>query len=239
LEQALRLDQASAAGTEIDVESRARGGSESPSGVSPTAVTAAGIYARVVKRTLDVTITLMLLLVALPLALVIALLVRIRLGPGVLYRQQRIGRDHRPFTMIKFRTMAPDRRTGPAGFAGTDRRVCHKRDDDPRHTPFGRWLRSTSLDELPQLWNVLKGDMSLVGPRPELPVIVERYELWQHQRHCVRPGLTGFWQISERAGGLAYEAVHIDIDYVRSLSFRTDIGVLLRTVPVTLRRTGR
>jgi len=200
---------------------------------------ARSIYARLIKRTLDVILTLMLGFVALPLGLVIALMVRIRLGPHVLYRQQRIGRDHRPFTMIKFRTMNPDRRKGLTPFVGVDRRVCHKRDDDPRHTPFGRWLRSTSLDELPQLWNVLKGDMSLVGPRPELPVIVARYELWQRQRHCVRPGLTGFWQISERAGGLAYEAVHIDIDYVRKLSFRTDISVLLRTIPVTLRRTGR
>jgi len=200
---------------------------------------AMSIYARLIKRVFDVTVTLLALLVALPLGLVIALLVRLRLGPGVLYRQQRIGRHHRPFTMVKFRTMAPDRRTTSTPFPDVDRRVCHKRDDDPRHTPFGRWLRSTSLDELPQLWNVLKGDMSLVGPRPELPVVVERYELWQHQRHCVRPGLTGFWQISERAGGLAYEAVHLDLDYVRKLSLRTDVGVLLRTVPVTLRRTGR
>jgi len=89
------------------------------------------------------------------------------------------------------------------------------------------------------MWNVLRGDMSLVGPRPELPTIVDLYEPWQHQRHCVRPGLTGFWQISERAGGLAYKAVHIDIDYLRRISFSTDIGVLLRTVPEALRRTGR
>jgi lipopolysaccharide/colanic/teichoic acid biosynthesis glycosyltransferase len=199
----------------------------------------AGIYARYFKRPIDVVLTLMLAIVALPLGLILALLVRIRLGPGVLYRQQRIGRDQRPFTMMKFRTMAPDRRGTTMIFVGADRRVCHKRDDDPRHTPFGRWLRSTSLDELPQLWNVLKGDMSLVGPRPELPQIVDRYEPWQRERHRVRPGLTGFWQISERAGGLAYEAVHIDIDYLRRLSFRTDVGVLVRTVPVALRRTGR
>jgi lipopolysaccharide/colanic/teichoic acid biosynthesis glycosyltransferase len=198
-----------------------------------------GVYARILKRILDVVLTMMIIVVALPLGLLLALMVRVRLGPGVLYRQQRVGRDNRPFTMIKFRTMTPDRRTRVEAFTGPERRVCHKRDDDPRHTPFGRWLRRWSLDELPQLWNVLKGDMSLVGPRPELPQIVERYEPWQHQRHCVRPGLSGFWQISERAGGLAYEAVHIDIDYLRKMSFRTDVSVLLRTVPVAMRRTGR
>jgi lipopolysaccharide/colanic/teichoic acid biosynthesis glycosyltransferase len=90
-----------------------------------------------------------------------------------------------------------------------------------------------------QLLNVIRGDMSLVGPRPELPHIVEQYEPWQHARHEVKPGITGFWQLSGRAGGLAYEGVELDIDYLRNLSFLTDVWVLLRTIPVALSRTGR
>lgn len=180
-----------------------------------------------------------LLVLLLPVLLAVASAVRVKLGRGTIYRQERMGRDGKPFVMYKFRTMRPDRRRAQGPFEGPDRRISHKRDDDPRHTPVGRFLRRSSLDELPQLWNVVKGNMSLVGPRPELPHVVARYEPWQHQRHRVKPGLTGFWQVSERAGGLAYEGVDLDIQYLRQLSLWTDLRVLLRTVPVTLRRTGR
>ena len=122
---------------------------------------------------------------------------------------------------------------------GADPRVPHKRADDPRHTPVGRFLRKTSLDELPQLWNVIRQDMSLVGPRPELLPIVQRYQPWQHQRHLVRPGMTGLWQVSRRGDGvLMCDDSSADIDYVRSVSLATDISVLLRTVPAVLRGTG-
>jgi lipopolysaccharide/colanic/teichoic acid biosynthesis glycosyltransferase len=201
--------------------------------------TARGAYCRVVKPVFDALAGFVLLMLFLPVLLLVALMVRLKLGKHVLYRQQRIGRDGRPFVMYKFRTMQPDRRQAARPFEGSDRRVSHKRDDDPRHTPVGRFLRRSSLDELPQLWNVVMGHMSLVGPRPELPQVVAEYQPWQHERHQVKPGLTGFWQVSERAGGLAHEGVHLDIDYLRRLSLWTDIGVLLRTVPVTLRRTGR
>jgi lipopolysaccharide/colanic/teichoic acid biosynthesis glycosyltransferase len=197
------------------------------------------LYHRVVKPVLDVVGGVVLLVLFLPVLLVLALAVRVKLGKGVLYQQRRVGRNGRTFVMYKFRTMEPDRRVRQATFDGLDRRTCHKRDDDPRHTPFGRFLRSSSFDELPQLWNVVKGDMSLVGPRPELPHIVAAYEPWQHERHEVKPGLTGFWQVSDRAGGLAYERVDLDLDYIRRLSFWTDCAVLLRTIPVTLKRTGR
>jgi len=199
----------------------------------------ANLYHRLVKPVFDRLGGLVLLIVLLPLVLVIAVAVRIKLGRGVLYRQPRVGRNGRPFVMYKFRSMEFDRRVRDQAFHGPDRRTCHKRADDPRHTPFGRFLRGSSFDELPQLWNVIKGDMSLVGPRPELPHVVARYEPWQHQRHDVKPGLTGFWQVSDRAGGLAYEGVDLDLDYIRRMSFWTDCGVLLRTVPVTLKRTGR
>lgn len=197
------------------------------------------LYQRAVKPVFDVVVGLLLAVLLVPLLLLVAVAVRVKLGKGVLYRQMRVGRHGRTFVMYKFRSMQPDRRTRQVPFEGWDRRTCHKRDDDPRHTPLGRFLRRASFDELPQLWNVIKGDMSLVGPRPELPHIVERYEPWQHQRHVVKPGLTGFWQVSDRAGGLAYESVGLDLDYIRRASFWTDCAVLLRTVPVTLRRTGR
>ena len=206
---------------------------------SPEVLRPAALYHRAVKPVLDFVGGLVLLVVLAPLIIAVALTVRLKLGKGVIYRQERIGMNGRPFTMYKFRSMEPDRRKSQQPFEGRDRRTCHKRDDDPRHTPCGRFLRRGSLDELPQLWNVVKGEMSLVGPRPELPHIVARYEPWQHRRHDVKPGLTGFWQVSDRAGGLAYESVGLDLDYIRRMSFWTDCGVLLRTVPVTLRRTGR
>ncbi|MDQ4069363.1 MAG: sugar transferase [Actinomycetota bacterium] len=191
------------------------------------------------KPIVDVVGAAVLLVLLVPVLVGVALAVRMKLGRRVIYRQERMGRDGKPFVMYKFRTMHPDRRRAQVPFEGIDRRVSHKRDDDPRHTPVGRFLRRSSLDELPQLWNVVKGNMSLVGPRPELPQVVARYQPWQHERHQVKPGLTGFWQVSDRAGGLAYEGVHLDIQYLHELSLWTDIRVLLRTVPVTLRRTGR
>jgi len=195
-------------------------------------------YERFMKRPLDIVLAVFLVLSLLPILLGLALTIRVSLGSGVIYRQERVGWGGRRFTMIKFRTMLPDRRVAQLPFAGPDRRICHKRDDDPRHTKVGRWFRKTSLDELPQLWNVIKGDMSLVGPRPELPSVVERYEPWQHARHQIRPGLTGFWQISDRAGGLANEGVHLDLDYMQKLSLATDCTILLRTVLVVIRSTG-
>jgi lipopolysaccharide/colanic/teichoic acid biosynthesis glycosyltransferase len=196
-------------------------------------------YERYAKPILDRCAGVVLGVVAIPLFLVISTAIRIKLGKGVIYKQRRVGRDGAVFTMYKFRTMTPDRRQAAQPFDGPERRVCHKRHDDPRHTPLGRFLRCSSLDELPQLWNVIRGEMSLVGPRPELPHVVARYEPWQHERHQVKPGITGFWQLSGRAGGLAYEGVELDIDYLRALSFVTDIAVLLKTVPVAISRTGR
>jgi lipopolysaccharide/colanic/teichoic acid biosynthesis glycosyltransferase len=102
----------------------------------------------------------------------------------------------------------------------------------------GRILRRFSLDELPQLWNVLRGDMSLVGPRPELPVVVDRYHQWQHLRHLVKPGITGLWQVSERGDVEMHECVETDIEYVRRLSLFTDLSIIARTIPAAVRGTG-
>jgi lipopolysaccharide/colanic/teichoic acid biosynthesis glycosyltransferase len=153
----------------------------------------------------------------------------------VVLRQRRIGMGGRPFTVYKFRTMHADRRRDDDGYAGPDRRRTHKSADDPRLTATGRLLRRLSLDELPQLVNVLRGEMSLVGPRPELPVVVERhYADWQHRRHAVKPGLTGLWQVSERGNGMMHEHVDVDLDYVDQVSLGTDLRILLRTLPAAL-----
>ena len=200
---------------------------------------AASRYERYVKRTIDLVVGSVLLLLSLPVMALLAIVIRVHLGKGVIYRQPRVGRHGRVFTLYKFRTMHTDRRNVRAPFNGTDRRVCHKRDDDPRHTPLGRFLRQIRADEIPQLWNVVLGHMSLVGPRPELVTVVDRYQLWQHPRHEVKPGLTGLWQISGQANGLAYQGVDLDVDYVCRMSFRTDCRVLVSTVPALLRRGGR
>jgi lipopolysaccharide/colanic/teichoic acid biosynthesis glycosyltransferase len=239
-------------------------------------------YERRVKPIVDRVLAAILLLVFAPVLLAVALAVRVTLGSGVLYRQERIGRGGAPVQMLKFRTMHHDRRRGSDGrgrpdrraradrragerrrqqvaFEGPDRRgtdrrglerraplggrrVTHKTLDDPRHTPLGRFLRATSLDELPQLVNVLRGELSLVGPRPELPEVVAGYEPWQHARHAVKPGLTGLWQVTERGGDEPmHHHVATDLRYVAELSPLTDLRILLIT-PIALlglSRAGR
>jgi lipopolysaccharide/colanic/teichoic acid biosynthesis glycosyltransferase len=189
----------------------------------------AGAYRTFVKPTLDRVAAAFLLLLLLPVLLTVAAGVRWSLGRGVFYRQTRIGLGGTPFTVLKFRTMLPDRRAARTTWDHADRRMCHKSSNDPRHTRVGSFLRKWSLDELPQLVNVLRGEMSLVGPRPELPHIVDRYEPWEHARHAVRPGLTGFWQTTARSDGPMQEFTHLDIEYVRSVSFTTDLRLLVAT----------
>jgi lipopolysaccharide/colanic/teichoic acid biosynthesis glycosyltransferase len=182
-----------------------------------------------------------LFVVLLPVMAVIAGLVRLRLGPGVFYWQERIGVRGEPFLMCKFRTMKRDRRENVVPYAAPERRVRHKAVDDPRHTTFGRFLRKHSLDELPQLWNVVKGDMSLVGPRPELSAVVARYEPWQHARHLVKPGLTGLWQVSARNNGdgsLMFEHTDIDLEYLAEVSLRTDLRIIRDTFRVVASGAG-
>jgi len=192
-------------------------------------------YVRWVKPLLDGALALLALLVALPVMLVVAVVVFVSLGRPILLRQDRVGRDGHLFTVLKFRTMHPDRRARAEAFEGLDRRRTHKHPDDPRLTPAGRLLRRLSLDELPQLLNVLRGDMSMVGPRPELPMVVERhYEPWQHRRHAVKPGITGLWQISERGNGMMHEHVDVDLDYVDQVGLGTDLWIMARTLPAAL-----
>jgi len=190
-------------------------------------------YRRWLKPAFDRTVAALLLLVLLPVLVAIALTLRVRLGKGILFRQERVGLGGTPFTVYKFRTMLPDRRGTRTAAAqpwdGVDRRVTHKTVADPRHTRVGLFLRRWSLDELPQLFNVLRGEMSLVGPRPELPAVVARYQPWEHARHAVRPGLTGFWQTTARAEGPMHDYTYLDLEYVKSISFGTDLRLLLST----------
>jgi lipopolysaccharide/colanic/teichoic acid biosynthesis glycosyltransferase len=196
------------------------------------------IYERHLKPLIDRLIATLLLLVFLPVLLVTALAVWLSLGSPILLRQARVGREGRIFPMFKFRTMRPDRRRWQdPDYHGPERRVTHKSPHDPRHTPLGRKLRKTSLDELPQLLNVLRGDMSLVGPRPELVEIVAQYRGWQHARHAVKPGITGLWQVTERPnGGLMHQHTQLDLAYMQRLSFRSDLGIVFKTPFALLRK---
>ncbi len=198
-----------------------------------------GLYETVVKPAIDRPVALILLLVLTPLMLVVAAAIRLTGGPGVIFQQVRIGHRGRPFTMHKFRTMSGDRRQPRLPHDGEERRLNHKQPNDPRVTRLGKFLRASSLDELPQLWDVLRGDMSMVGPRPELPDIVAAYEPWQHQRHLVKPGVTGLWQVTKRGNGPMHQHVAVDISYVSRVGLLTDLGILLLTIPSVLGlRTG-
>ncbi len=196
-----------------------------------------GAYVSWVKPAIDFVGALLILLILTPVVLISALAVKISLGSPVIYRQKRIGRDGEPFELLKFRTMIPDRRVARTEFNGEDRRKTHKSPGDPRVVPPGPLLRALRFDELPQLWNVLRGDMSLVGPRPELPEIVAGYEEWQHARHEMKPGVTGLWQVT---GGDApmHECTEIDLQYIEDVSFATDLKILLKTPIAMVRRSG-
>ena len=197
-----------------------------------------GVYGRVAKPLIDRALSLTGLLLLLPLLALIATGILLTSGRPIFFRQQRVGKGGQSFHILKFRTMLQDRRKTAHNITNVDRRGYHKSDADPRHTPFGRFLRRYSLDELPQLLNIVRGDMSLVGPRPELPHVVAGYEPWQHQRHLVRPGLTGPWQISARGDGPMHEFAQLDIDYVSKLSLRHDLALLRGTFPALFSRKG-
>jgi len=196
-------------------------------------------YERIVKPVMDRVVALVLLLLLSPVFAVIALAIRSTMGRGVIFHQERVGKDGRLFTLYKFRTMRPDRRRRPGPpLTGVERRRTHKSPFHPLVTPVGRVLRKLSVDELPQLWNVMCGQMSMVGPRPELPWIVEGYEPWQHLRHLVKPGLTGLWQVTTRGDGVMHDRTDVDLEYIDQMSFHRDVWIMLRTVPVMIARRG-
>ena len=175
-----------------------------------------------------------------PLLGLIALVIRLADGGPALFRQTRVGKDGRPFTVLKFRTMVPDaeqRKAALAGLSDADS-VLFKIQADPRVTRVGRWLRRWSLDELPQLLNVLLGEMSLVGPRPALPDETERYADHVRRRLVVKPGITGLWQVNGRSGLSWKESVRLDLRYVENWSLGLDLQILWQTRAAVLRRSG-
>jgi lipopolysaccharide/colanic/teichoic acid biosynthesis glycosyltransferase len=179
-----------------------------------------------VKRALDVVIASIALVITLPIQLVVGVLVLRNFGRPVFFRQARPGRDGRLFTLVKFRTMRDT-----VGAVET-------LSDSERITPFGQRLRSTSLDELPTLLNVLRGDMSFVGPRPLLVQYLSRYNVEQARRHEVRPGITGLAQVSGRNSLGWSEKFDLDVQYVEQRSFRLDTKIMLRTVKTVIRKDG-
>jgi len=179
------------------------------------------------KRAMDLVGALAALMLLSPIVVVLCILVRSKLGSPVLFRQVRPGMDGRPFNMVKFRTMTDER--GPDGALLPDAQ---------RLTALGAWLRSTSLDELPELFNVLKGDMSLVGPRPLLMDYLSLYNPRQARRHEVRPGITGWAQINGRNALSWEEKFELDVWYVDNRSLWLDIEILLKTVLQVLKRDG-
>lgn len=184
-----------------------------------------------VRRAADIVLSVLVLCLALPVLLAAAIAIIVDDGFPVLFAQRRVGRFERTFVMYKLRTMKKER---------CEDSVSPSDPRDPRITRVGRWLRRSSIDELPQLFNVLRGDMSFVGPRPEMPFIVRNYDNWQHLRHLVRPGLTGLWQITQRSNiPLARpEATLLDLEYVRDASPATDGILLAKTIKAVLSANG-
>jgi len=201
-------------------------------GLSASADAERNRYCDGLKRMMDVAIAAALLLLLAPMLIAVALLIRIDSPGDAIFRQRRVGRGGREFTVYKFRTMSKAEPGELVRFAAADGRMVHKIPNDPRITQIGRTLRKTSIDELPQLFNVLRGEMSLVGPRPELPQIVASYAPWQHRRHLVRPGLTGWWQVHARSELQMHENTELDLYYVDHLSFGMDARILIETVHV-------
>jgi lipopolysaccharide/colanic/teichoic acid biosynthesis glycosyltransferase len=203
-----------------------------------------------VRRTVDIVVASLLIVLFSPLLLAVALAIRIDSRGGALFRQRRVGYGEREFTLFKFRSMRVD--ADPRGhqeyvtalIKGDDAvredssDTLYKLAVDNRITPVGRWIRTWSIDELPQLFNVVLGDMTLVGPRPAIPYEVAEYPTWYLERFAVKPVLTGFWQVSGRSERTYEEMVRLDIQYARTRSLGLDLSILFKTPLVVLSRKG-
>ncbi len=213
-------------GDDMTTEMRSRRNAASADGLTPSPdiiVFRENVQYVRLRRLIDVTVATVMLAVAAPILIVAAACIVLEDGSPVLFRQRRVGRFGKLFTIYKLRTMKKEKCVD--GLSPTDGR-------DPRITRSGAWLRRLSIDEIPQLINVLIGDMALVGPRPEMPFIVRNYESWQHLRHLVTPGVTGFWQTTCRSTVPLHlpEATMLDLDYIAQASHGTDAAVLVRTI---------
>lgn len=185
------------------------------------------MYRKYIKRLLDIVISLCGIVVLSPIYLILGILVRVKLGTPVIFKQDRPGKDEKVFRLYKFRSMTDEK--DESG---------NLLPDEVRLTPFGKKLRSTSLDELPELFNILKGDMSLIGPRPLLVRYLPRYNEFQRHRHDVRPGLTGLAQINGRNAITWEKKFEYDVEYVNKLSFALDVRIFIGTVRAVLKREG-
>lgn len=185
------------------------------------------MYQKYIKRLLDIIISFTALVIFSPVLLVTAVLVRVKLGSPVIFHQDRPGYHEKVFRLCKFRSMTEER--------GADGELLP---DEVRLTRFGKTLRATSLDELPELWNILKGDMSLIGPRPLLVKYLPLYNEFQRHRHDVRPGLTGWAQVNGRNAITWEQRFEYDVDYVKHISFWMDLKILFRTVAVVFGHRG-
>lgn len=184
-----------------------------------------GLYEKYFKRLVDIILSGFALIILSPVMIVVAIMVKMKLGSPVIFKQNRPGKDEQIFFMYKFRTMVDKRDENGELLT-----------DSLRLTPFGKWLRATSLDELPELWNILKGDMSIVGPRPLLVRYLPYYSNEQKKRHLVRPGLTGLAQIRGRNNVNWYDRFALDVQYVENVSLGMDFQILFQTVKKTLKK---
>ena len=189
------------------------------------------LLALALKRTLDIAVSLAGLILLSPVLAVIAGTTATRHGRPILFRQTRVGLHGRPFSMLKFRTMVRDAEARYEALAAASDSRHFRVDVDPRITSTGRVLRRMSLDELPQLWNVLRGDMSLVGPRPAMPQEVRGYDLWHRRRLSMKPGITGLWQVTARRSGDFDNRAQLDLSYIDRWSLWLDLTILVRTIP--------
>jgi exopolysaccharide biosynthesis polyprenyl glycosylphosphotransferase len=194
------------------------------------------------KRLLDVVLSIMSLILLTPVMLIVALAIKLDSSGPVIFRQTRLGKNGRPFTFYKFRSMYQQADSSVHQqfvkcLINGDQTSSYKLSGDKRITRMGKFIRKTSIDELPQFFNVLKGDMSLVGPRPPIPYEVAEYKDWHHRRLEVLPGLTGLWQVRGRSLVSFDEMVAMDIDYVEQRSLTLDLSLLLQTIPAVI--TGR
>jgi exopolysaccharide biosynthesis polyprenyl glycosylphosphotransferase len=193
-----------------------------------------------VKRATDLILISAGLVLISPLLLAVAIAIKLDSRGPILYRQERVGKNGRPFWMYKFRSMCEDadRRLEALRARNEASGPLFKMREDPRVTRVGRFIRRWSLDELPQLFNVLRGEMSLVGPRPPIPSEVDKYEDWQLGRLRAVPGLTGLWQVSGRSEVSFHDMVRLDLHYIRNWSFGLDFEILVRTIPAVLTNRG-
>jgi lipopolysaccharide/colanic/teichoic acid biosynthesis glycosyltransferase len=201
-----------------------------------------GLYRNGIKRLLDVALVLLALPFVLPVVLLIAVMIALHDGHSPFYWSARVGRYGREFGMLKLRSMVPDADARLAAYLASDPEAAaewqstQKLKADPRITAFGRMLRKTSLDELPQLWNVLRGDMSLVGPRPMMP---DQRPIYPGKAYfALRPGVSGPWQVSDRNASTFARRADFDLEYHRTLTFTNDVKLILQTLAVVLRGTG-